>query len=561
MSSEVCPFCGKTYKRLKSHLPHCKAAASSKTPPTKHDVTVNQTTLSSQLAALLSKPTAKSTQTLSITANPLSKKSKKMSVVSSAPPNASSSSESSSLSSASVLPSTKKKKPKLSEQIKTANTPSSTTMSLTSSPSLPLSPTTSKPKKQSLRALIEAAKSKQVSKGSLKGSRSASEDLTLGSTPVVAGPFSSRITAVTKTNPDEDSIKDDAHPAFQSTDTKPKAASKMKVSKTKKAAQSLSKTKDTSSSLDSKVNETTSARAHDDFLVDNDGEVEDLYVNKMLLKSGSGHLARITLQDVKATLGRANGTRQSSRPSILSQIETTDDRSSKNRLGTSLSPVPLPTGNQDSCLVTTKALSDQPPCNTSQHTELQSVKRQSSKSEQATLLPLQQLELTSPAAPLLSGHLSSLMSKATSPPHTVSMNEGLKVTGLLTISPSLTKLSSPLLAARVETLRADDGLKSQLEVRKQHAADNGTKVGSLTQRSLGQVRLRELPEWLACKTPSHPKDVVEMVQRGWQWYYKRYIDVKKGGVGGVGMLLAGYCVLGYIWSYPHIKRDRWRKYH
>lgn len=41
---------------------------------------------------------------------------------------------------------------------------------------------------------------------------------------------------------------------------------------------------------------------------------------------------------------------------------------------------------------------------------------------------------------------------------------------------------------------------------------------------------------------------------GWQWYYKKYIDVKKGGVGGLGMLLAGYCVLSYIWSYPHISK-------
>uniref|UniRef100_A0A3B4UJD8 Uncharacterized protein n=1 Tax=Seriola dumerili TaxID=41447 RepID=A0A3B4UJD8_SERDU len=48
---------------------------------------------------------------------------------------------------------------------------------------------------------------------------------------------------------------------------------------------------------------------------------------------------------------------------------------------------------------------------------------------------------------------------------------------------------------------------------------------------------------------------------GWHWYYRRYIDVRKGGVGGLGMLVAGYCVLSYIWSYPHIKRDRWRKYH
>lgn len=39
-------------------------------------------------------------------------------------------------------------------------------------------------------------------------------------------------------------------------------------------------------------------------------------------------------------------------------------------------------------------------------------------------------------------------------------------------------------------------------------------VGVLTERSLGQVRLRELPQWLAYKTPSHPKDVVKMVQGG-----------------------------------------------
>ncbi|XP_037611651.1 uncharacterized protein C17orf80 homolog [Sebastes umbrosus] len=526
MSSEVCPFCGKTYKRLKSHLPHCKAAASSKTPPTKHDVTVNETTTSSsQLEAASSEPTA--TQTPSMTAQ--SKKSKKMAEVSFAPPNASSPlSESSSLSPASLPPSSKKKKKqKLSEQIKTAN------VSLASSSSLPPSPTISKPGKQSLRVLIEAAN--QVSnKGSLEGARSASsEALPSASTLFVADPLSSRTTAETKTNPDKiDSIKDDAHPAVLSTKTK--AASKMKVSKTKKAAQSL---QDTSSSPDSRVNESR-RRVRDDFWVDNEGEVEDLSVNKMLMKSGSGHQGRITLQDVKATLGRANAARKSGRPSILSQIETTE------YLSSNISPVLLPAGYKgvDSCLVTTKTVSDQ----------LQSFKR-----KQASLIPLQQLELASPGAPL---HLSEV-SKATSPPHnTRSMTEGLKMTGLLAISPSLTKFSSPLPAAGVGTLRADDGLKSQLEVWKQNTADKGAK-GALTQRSLGQVRLRELPEWLACKTPGHPRDVVDMVQRGWRWYYRRYINVRKGGVGGPGMLLAGYCVLSYIWSYPHIKRDRWRKYH
>lgn len=30
--------------------------------------------------------------------------------------------------------------------------------------------------------------------------------------------------------------------------------------------------------------------------------------------------------------------------------------------------------------------------------------------------------------------------------------------------------------------------------------------------------------------------------------------MKKGGVGGLGMLLAGYCVLSYTWSYPHLSK-------
>ncbi|KAG8008726.1 hypothetical protein GBF38_010331, partial [Nibea albiflora] len=340
----VCPFCGKTYKRLKSHLPHCKAAASSKTPPTKHDVTANQTS-SSQLAAALSEPTPKSTKTLSKTD---AKKGKK---VSPATPlqNAAASSSSQTLSpSGSLPPSTKKKKPKLSEQIKTATMP----LISTQSPS-PIS----NPKKKSLRALIEAAKSKQVSQGSLEGTRSTSEDLPSGLTPCVADPLSCRTTAQTeiKTNPDKNLVKDNAHPAFVPTDTKPKGAVKMKVPKTKKAAQSLSTAKDTSSSLVSKVNN-TSPHLKEDFLVDDQGKIEDISLNKLFLTTGSGHQTRITLQDVKATLGRAK-----TRPSILSQIQTTHDLSSEIRPGTHLSPVSLPTGNQDvdSCLVKTKSLSNQ----------------------------------------------------------------------------------------------------------------------------------------------------------------------------------------------------------
>lgn len=601
MSSEVCPFCGKTFKRLKSHLPHCKAAASSKTPPPRHDVTVNQTTTSSQLDAAPTKPSAKagkSTPTLSVTASPQSKKSKKASAVSSAQSqssspatssqsvNTSSSSPSVSLSSASSPPSSKKKKQQLTEQIKTTTTPSSTTSSLIATHSQTASPssTVSKPKKKSLRDLIEASKYKQISKGSTEGTRSALEDLPSGSTSLVTDPQSPGTTTPTgtQTTPNKDSIKDNTHPAFVSTETKPKGstASKMNLLKRKKTEHPPLLTKDASSSLDSKVNESSAKNcAREELLVENKGEIEALSMNRMFLKSGNGHQAKITLQDVKATLGRAKSARQSSRPSILSQTGTTNDLRSKFRPGSSLSLVPLPTENQeniDSRLVTTKTPSDQLPSTSAQNTEPQSAKRKSSKPKQASLISLRhdgssQPELI-PTTPLRPGQLSSQVSQAESLQQPVCMNEGLQVghhmTKLPAISTSLNHFSSHqrfLLASppSVQTLRADDGWrmeKSQLEVKKQNTADKGSQ-GAVTQQSLGQVRLRQLPEWLVCRTPSRPRDVVEMVQRGWQWYYRRYIDVKKGGVGGLGMLLAGYCVLSYMWSYHHIKLDRWRKHH
>ncbi|XP_074518834.1 uncharacterized protein LOC141784829 [Halichoeres trimaculatus] len=550
MSSEVCPFCGKTYKRLKSHLPHCKAASSSKTPPTKHNVSAKQAPPSSWLAADSSKPRSdgnKTTQTL-VVSKPQSKKGKKVSEVSKVPTIApQSASESSVLSSSST-----KKKQKLSELIKTAKIASST--SLVSSPSPSQSPNISGSKKKSLRALIEAAKSKQAS---VEGIRSVTEDLPLGSNPHVADPVNSRINIQTesKTHFDKEHVKDTSSSDFFFTDSKTKNASNLRATKKKKAKT----TKDTS--LDLKE---TAEKLHlrDDFLLENEEEAADLSVNKMFSKSGSGHTARITLQDVKTTLARANGTRQMCRPSILSKIQTTDGLKSK------ISPA-LQIGNKDSSLITYKTTPDQLHIKKPQQTEIQSVKREIFKSQQAALIPFQQnvssqSGTSSPEAPV------SQVKQATPPPFSVSINESLKVgpykTGLLAISPSLVQFSSPhplrstpqTVSVREEGLRSDGG--SQLEVRRQNTAENGAKVAP-AERSLGQVRLRELPEWLVCRAPTHPRDVVEMVQRGWQWYYKKYINVKKGGVGGVGMLLAGYCVLSYIWSYPHIKRDRWRKHH
>ncbi|KAI1886427.1 hypothetical protein AGOR_G00195650 [Albula goreensis] len=88
----------------------------------------------------------------------------------------------------------------------------------------------------------------------------------------------------------------------------------------------------------------------------------------------------------------------------------------------------------------------------------------------------------------------------------------------------------------------------------------GPAVVPLAERALMDVRLSELPEWLTLR-PLSPRQAAAIVHRGWLSYYRKYIDVRRGGVGGVTMLVAGYCVLSYIWSYPHLKCDRWRKYH
>ncbi|KAM9258165.1 mitochondrial nucleoid-associated protein 1 [Cariama cristata] len=84
--------------------------------------------------------------------------------------------------------------------------------------------------------------------------------------------------------------------------------------------------------------------------------------------------------------------------------------------------------------------------------------------------------------------------------------------------------------------------------------------GPLSERRLMDVRLGELPVWLATRDLS-PQGLLGGVQKAWSSYYDKYINVKRGGPAGISMLLAGYCLLSYGWNYQHIKCHRWRKYH
>ncbi|KAG7459992.1 hypothetical protein MATL_G00216490 [Megalops atlanticus] len=82
----------------------------------------------------------------------------------------------------------------------------------------------------------------------------------------------------------------------------------------------------------------------------------------------------------------------------------------------------------------------------------------------------------------------------------------------------------------------------------------------VAEKRLLDVKMGELPSWIFSRDFT-PNGIIGAFRRGHDRYYNKYINVKKGGIGGVAMLLAGYVVLSYIWEYDHIKHDRWRKYH
>ncbi|KAG9462455.1 hypothetical protein GDO78_014090 [Eleutherodactylus coqui] len=86
------------------------------------------------------------------------------------------------------------------------------------------------------------------------------------------------------------------------------------------------------------------------------------------------------------------------------------------------------------------------------------------------------------------------------------------------------------------------------------------KIANLAEKRLLDVKLGQLPNWLSTCNFT-PNGIAAAVHRGYGRYYNKYINVKKGGIGGIAMVLVGYVVLSYIWEYDHIKHDRRRKYH
>ncbi|XP_056153650.1 uncharacterized protein si:dkey-21c1.4 [Lampris incognitus] len=586
MSSETCPFCGKSFKRLKSHLPYCKAPKHLKTSTTQDEVVVSEKTspplaqstkLTSALSEKIITKSTQSTPTSSAKSSPQTKKSKRTSLLSSttqsaskptplmsatissslqSPPLSPSSSSSSAATSLPTSPKKKKKKQKLVDEIKMA-TMFSSPKSLSPSPPPNFPP--SKPKKKNLRTLTEAAMSSQVPEVSREGTKSAPVDLDSLSIPFspVTDPLISRTSALTGnlSNPYKDSGNTQL----------PLPSADIQLKK--------------GASNDGRPNKRVN------FRVDAEGTGTDLSERGKLFGPDQ---ARVILQDVKATLGRSN---TSPKSSLLDQLKTTTsvlttdilpsktETSGPETVGLNPCSHPMPNQNNISPLLTPVAQSNhssstscQSPVKKERHTE-------ANKSEQVFFTPHKDegsaqpkpTSLPSPQSVSRCDPPTSLVTLAASLSSPVSMTEGVNMgchkMGLISASLSIPQTLEPPSPSPSACVTHPMSASKRLTMETPQPKFNQQNVtvyatgGALTQRRLGQVTLRELPEWLAIKTPSHPKEIVEMLQRGWQWYYRRYIDVKKGGVGGVGMLLVGYCALSYVWSYPHIKRDRWRKYH
>ncbi|XP_012786546.1 ATP synthase subunit f, mitochondrial [Ochotona princeps] len=85
-------------------------------------------------------------------------------------------------------------------------------------------------------------------------------------------------------------------------------------------------------------------------------------------------------------------------------------------------------------------------------------------------------------------------------------------------------------------------------------------VVPLKDKKLMDVRLTELPSWILMRDFT-PKGIGGAFQRGYYRYYNKYINVKKGSIAGVNMVLAGYVLFSYCLSYKELKHERRRKYH
>lgn len=577
--SESCPFCGKSFKRVKTHLPHCKLA-----PVTKATQGFKIAAAPPHKKGILSKKMASSLTSLPLveTANKIKKSSNKKpsgtSPLSELPPASVISSttkktgkplqSSSTPCTVSSIPTSQKEKEELVNEIK--STPLS---SLPSDPctsfSPPLSHSTTPPitkTKKSLRAMIKATEAKPVSK-IMKGIRATPPGLPLSPAPALA--------AVPLASTSPGLMGGRKHPVLTSSECELKAT--LNTGFTKPTLNPFPITvkplpKDAAKKKRSqKEKARTAAETTTKHLSISQGPLQKVLKDRTLQAPGyevTPSPDRIISSWKETDVGR---TREDLFGTEIKEMEGLPWSKTKTTL---LDHTNAGLCNTDSLPIQKSVLDHMKTLTTGQGTDhlfnITSTRqpiRDLSHNDQSLLVSVAKPVPPTPNAPLLARTGNGNITTMSSLPSTLSSSTGILnktvfnnhvPTESVQISPP-----SPNLIMTVEAGRINQRLTKgmQPKIKTHHVAEQEALVGAVTKQTVMEVRLRNLPVWLADQIPNSPREGLEMIHRGWQRYYKRYIDVKKGGVGGVAMLLAGYCVLSYTWNYPHIKQDRWRKYH
>ncbi|XP_027965007.1 ATP synthase subunit f, mitochondrial-like [Eumetopias jubatus] len=86
-----------------------------------------------------------------------------------------------------------------------------------------------------------------------------------------------------------------------------------------------------------------------------------------------------------------------------------------------------------------------------------------------------------------------------------------------------------------------------------------TQVVPVKEKKLMDVKLGELPSWILMRDFT-PKGIAGAFRRGYYRYYNKYVNVKKGGVAGISMVLAAYVLFNYCRCYKELKHNRLHKY-
>ncbi|KAJ8778321.1 hypothetical protein J1605_013725 [Eschrichtius robustus] len=76
----------------------------------------------------------------------------------------------------------------------------------------------------------------------------------------------------------------------------------------------------------------------------------------------------------------------------------------------------------------------------------------------------------------------------------------------------------------------------------------------LKEKKLLEVKLGELPSWILMRDFT-PKGIAGAFQRGYYRYYNKYVNVKKGSIAGLSMVLAVYVLFNYCRSYKELSES------